>query len=413
MDGPPSLRSGAAVAAAVAVLAVSAVVAVVVGSVVQALFAVAGIAVLTGPRAVLPEGRPSVLPNPLIALLLALPPAVTWAGVPDPAPQVATYLAVGAFGLVATAELTALTDVRLPPRVAGPFVGAVTLAAAGAWTVLRWLSDRLLGTALATSVDALLWDFVAVVGVALGTSVVFAWVSHRRRPPDEGPTSSAEVPAHGETAFGEPTDRRERQLVHVVQVALVALVLGAAYWGRSDVVAHGLGSLVVTGIPAYVRRDTSVGLNPALSLLVALAALIHTVGIVGPYVNVPMYDSFAHAVSASAVALVAYAAVRSLDVHAKDVVIPEEFLVATVVVVAVAFGVVWETIEFGTNTVLGLLGIPPQLLIHGVGDIALDIVFDAVGALVVGFVGVHWWPTVIDGLGRVLPGARADENRQQ
>jgi hypothetical protein len=28
-------------------------------------------------------------------------------------------------------------------------------------------------------------------------------------------------------------------------------------------------------------------------------------------------------------------------------------------------------------------------------------------------VGHQWTPTVIDGLGRALPGARADENRQQ
>jgi hypothetical protein len=402
-------RLDAVVGATVLVLAFKAVLDAAAGSYVGALFALAGVVLLAVPVVVAPEESGTVLPNRVVPALLAAPALAAWLGLPDPVAQGATYLAVGAFGFVATAELTALTDVELPPRVAGPFTVFVTLAAAGLWTVVRWGSDVLLGTALLAGKTAANLDLLAAAVVAVAAGALFTWTAARTD--DGGPSRSGEVPRRERSSFQRPVDDRERLLVRVLQAVLAVLTVGSLLWGRFDVFVNGALSLAVTFLPGHLRRDHSVTLNPALTLLIVVAVLVHTVGIAGPYRSVPFYDSVAHAISASVVTLVGFTAVRSLDLHAEDVAIPEELLVVTVVLFAVAFGVVWELLEFGTNVVAAALGIPPQLLQHGVSDIALDILFDALAGLVVGYVAVRWWPTVADGVGRLLPGSGADDGQ--
>ena len=92
--------------------------------------------------------------------------------------RVTMYLSVAAIALVVAIELHTFTSVQMTVGFAVLFVVITTLAAAGIWAVVRWLSDLYLGTGLVLDPaltpteqeEQLMWDFVAstVAGVLAG-----------------------------------------------------------------------------------------------------------------------------------------------------------------------------------------------------------------------------------------------------
>jgi hypothetical protein len=100
---------------------------------------------------------------------------------------VTAYLSVAAVALVIAVELDVFTPVRMTTWFAVFFVGIATMAAAGGWAVIQWLSDVYLGTTLVyptpppvpeavdqAALEALMWDFVAATIAGLLAGVVFA-----------------------------------------------------------------------------------------------------------------------------------------------------------------------------------------------------------------------------------------------
>lgn len=106
--------------------------------------------------------------------------------------QVATYFAVAAIALIIVVELHLFTPVRMNDGFAVGVVVVATLATAGVWAVVRWGSDRLLGTdflRLSTLGEhaveqRLMWEFVASTGAGVLAGLVFAFYVRRRIRPD-------------------------------------------------------------------------------------------------------------------------------------------------------------------------------------------------------------------------------------
>lgn len=84
--------------------------------------------------------------------------------------RIATYLSVAAVALIIAVELHVFTPVRMTHGFAVVFTVIATLASAGIWAVVQWLSDSFLGTELIVSNNRLMWGFVwaSVAGVAAG-----------------------------------------------------------------------------------------------------------------------------------------------------------------------------------------------------------------------------------------------------
>mgnify|MGYP000028728036 FL=1 len=82
----------------------------------------------------------------------------------------ATYVAIAALALAVIVELHMFSTLRVTQWFAVVLVVLTTLATAGAWTILRWNADRLLGTSYLTTNDALMieWMYVTLAGVAAG-----------------------------------------------------------------------------------------------------------------------------------------------------------------------------------------------------------------------------------------------------
>ncbi|MDS0282923.1 hypothetical protein [Haloarcula onubensis] len=103
-------------------------------------------------------------------------------------PELAGYLAVATFALLAVVELDAFTPVRMSRAFAVGFAALTTLAAQGCWIVGQYYSDRWLGTAFLRSQRELQWDIVLVTGVSVAVAAAFQWYfartghvgSHRR-----------------------------------------------------------------------------------------------------------------------------------------------------------------------------------------------------------------------------------------
>ncbi len=98
------------------------------------------------------------------------------------------YLSVAGLALIVTVELHMFTELRLNHWFAVFFVVLTTLASVAAWSVIRWNSDRLLGTEFliepGVSQDAanaaLMIEFLWVTLAGLVAGVVFAAYFRRR-----------------------------------------------------------------------------------------------------------------------------------------------------------------------------------------------------------------------------------------
>jgi len=87
--------------------------------------------------------------------------------------ELSAYTAVAALALVVVAELDVYTEVEMTRRFAVAFAALTTMAVQGVWTILRYYSDRLLGTNYVVSQADLQWDFVLVTLVAVVVGAAF------------------------------------------------------------------------------------------------------------------------------------------------------------------------------------------------------------------------------------------------
>jgi hypothetical protein len=184
--------------------------------------------------------------------------------------------------------------------------------------------------------------------------------------------------------------------------ALQAGLLGLAGYG---VVTGGVGltvnailSLGVTFVPALLERRYDHEVNPRLSLWIAVAATVHAAGFLGPYDAqsglLAWYDQVAHTISGGFVAGVGYALVEALDRNSERIEFPENFRFVFVIVFILAFGVLWEIVEF-TGGIVGRTLSGKELLIqYGIDDIVSDLVFNTIAAVVVALWGTGYFDDI-------------------
>jgi hypothetical protein len=211
-------------------------------------------------------------------------------------------------------------------------------------------------------------------------------------------------------------ERRQRQLARAMEFVLVGLLFIALEQRNVGGVVTAAVALGVTKLPAVLRSDYSLELDAGLTLWLTSAVFLHTVGVVGvpgiegvPYRSVPGYDHVTHALSASVVAGVGYATVRAFDAHSEEVHLPHRFTFVFVLLFVLAFGVGWEILEFTIGEVTGALGIAVSgATQHGLEDTMMDLVFDAVGGVIVAAWGHAHLADVVGELQRRLETRGAD-----
>ncbi len=163
-------------------------------------------------------------------------------------------------------------------------------------------------------------------------------------------------------------------------VALAGLVTSNFTW-----VPAALFSLLVTAIPALVRRDLGMVLPVELNFWIVLALFLHVVGgFSGFYDHVPGWDHITHMISASLVAALGFVAVVTIDKYIESISLPRPFLTFFIVMFTMAFGVMWELMEFANDQLAG------SHLQYSLDDTMVDMMFDAIGGFVIAAMGAYY-----------------------
>ena len=175
-----------------------------------------------------------------------------------------------------------------------------------------------------------------------------------------------------------------------IQGAIGTIVAYGFLVGDAVLVINGLLGLATTLLPWALARFGDVSFGRPLVLWIAIAVLFHTLGMAGQYESIWWWDHLTHTLSAALLASVGYALARALDDHSAVISLPGDFLVLYVILFTMAAGVAWEVLEFVGRMVAHSIGHQPLLIQYGLQDTVLDLLFDGVGALIVGLAGQRW-----------------------
>ncbi|UPM42771.1 hypothetical protein [Halocatena salina] len=115
-----------------------------------------------------------------VLVLASLPLLARTFGIPGTG-RVATYLSVATVALIIAVELDAFTSVSMTDTFAILFVVIATMAASGAWAVVRWGGDVYMGITFPLTERELMIEFVASTVAGVFAGVVFDLYFRRLR----------------------------------------------------------------------------------------------------------------------------------------------------------------------------------------------------------------------------------------
>ncbi|MFB6354500.1 MAG: hypothetical protein ABEJ92_10495 [Halobacteriales archaeon] len=201
------------------------------------------------------------------------------------------------------------------------------------------------------------------------------------------------------------TARRQRQVARLLELGLVGLLFIGFERGEAGIIVNAGVALLVAQLPPVLERDFGIPMDAGLTLWITGAVFLHALGTVGLpggeasfYRTLPWWDHLTHALSSSVVAGVGYATARAFDAHSDAVQLPPRFMFVFILLFVVAFGVLWEVVEFGLGGTASMLGTGTVLTQYGLGDTMLDLVFDVVGGVVVAVWGTAYLTDVAGAL---------------
>lgn len=309
--------------------------------------------------------------------------------------QVAAYVAVAAAALAIAVEVDAFTRVELHRGVAVAFVVMTTMTVAGLWQLAQWGAGFVLGTSLIESNEELMWRLIAATITGLAAGIVFDQYLERLLAHDFVPAAvDSEDAARQFDQTGDRitdalsrrgvTERRQRQLVRVIQAGLLALVVLGFVTLYVDIVASAGVGLIATVLPRVLTHDEDVRDDAGLALWIAIAVGLHAIGTLAFYQTVWGWHKVTHSVSGSMIALVGYTVVRTVERNSEAVSFPSSFTLLFVVLFTFTAGVFWEIFEFTLDGVVATFGQEEVVLTqHGLFDTTTDMIANTAGALVV------------------------------
>jgi len=198
--------------------------------------------------------------------------------------------------------------------------------------------------------------------------------------------------------------------VRLMQAVILALVGYGLATRNPSIVVNAVLGLITTFLPAILRRDYQIAMDTPMVAWIAIAVLLHTLGMIGPYDAVWWWDHLTHTLSASLVAGVGFAVTRAVDEYWEEIYLPPDFMFVYIVLFTLAAGVLWEVLEFVGREIALAFGQGPILVQYDVADSVIDLVFDGIGAVLVAALGQRRFDRLIDSIERALERAY-DDNR--
>jgi len=180
-----------------------------------------------------------------------------------------------------------------------------------------------------------------------------------------------------------------------LQGAMLGLLVVAVRRGNVAAAVNAFGALFLALLPAVVEFGLPVllgqtfSLGAILPLWIAIAGVLHTIGMLGAYETTWWWDHLTHTVSAALVAALLYAVI---------IVAAGRAGLAGIGTIGftIAIGVFWELIELVARDIGERLDVEPVLVHYGWRDTVADIGFDAVGALLVVGVDLRTFVPIVE-----------------
>nr|WP_305794590.1 hypothetical protein [Halomarina rubra] len=190
------------------------------------------------------------------------------------------------------------------------------------------------------------------------------------------------------------TPARQRTIVRVLQASLAAMVAVGVLSGNGGVAVNAGVGLLVTFLPNLLSRRFDVTLGVGLVLWITTAMFLHALGTLTiPGLDVSLYsgtwwwDHLTHALSSSLVAGAALATLLALQQYSAAIRLPPRLMFLAILLFVMAFGVVWELLEFYIGVSAQLFGTGEVLTQYGLDDTVLDLFYNSLGGLVVATFG--------------------------
>lgn len=182
---------------------------------------------------------------------------------------------------------------------------------------------------------------------------------------------------------------------HLPRIGILAATLLGVRRQDASVIVNGIASLVGSFAPAVVERRYGTVLRPWQRLWISTAMLLHVIGMLGAYERVSWWDHVTHLLSGSIVGAVAFVFAQTRGDRTPA---SRGYTAAFVLGCTLVFGLLWELLEYLVHALRERFGIAPILIPYSRVDTALDIVFDAVGAVLVVSFGPRALENVVDSL---------------
>lgn len=180
-------------------------------------------------------------------------------------------------------------------------------------------------------------------------------------------------------------EKRLKLASRAMQAGMLGIALAGLLTANFTWMPAATLSLFISVIPSILRRDLDLVLPVELNFWIVLALFLHVIGgFSGLYDNVPGWDHLTHAMSASLVAALGFVVVVSVDKYVESISLPRPFLALFIIMFTMAFGVIWELMEFSNDQLTG------SRLQYDLNDTMVDMMFDAFGGFIVGIAGAHY-----------------------
>jgi hypothetical protein len=192
------------------------------------------------------------------------------------------------------------------------------------------------------------------------------------------------------------SEPRQRQITWTLEVVMIGVLLIGIWQGEIPIIVNAGVALLIAQIVPVLERDYGVPLDAGLTLWITAAVFLHAFGTIGIpgrasfYRTIWWWDHMTHALSASVVAGVGYATVRAIDEHSEAVSLPPKFVFVFILLFVLAFGVLWEVLEFFLGLVATAVGVGTVLTQYGLTDSLMDLVFNTLGAIIVAIWGTAY-----------------------
>ncbi|ADB63328.1 hypothetical protein Htur_4523 (plasmid) [Haloterrigena turkmenica DSM 5511] len=175
-------------------------------------------------------------------------------------------------------------------------------------------------------------------------------------------------------------DDSERAANLGLQLAIATALVEGVHRRDPSVIVNGIVSLLFAAIPKSLENRYGARFRPWQRLWVSGAALVHTLGMLGPYDRIWWWDHLAHTLSGVVVAGatdISFRAEAEKDTQGNSL---SKSRPAVIVGITLGFGVLWEILEYTIHAIADRKGFEPLLVHYGRLDAIGDIIFDLLGA---------------------------------